>query len=162
MTQGALLASDVVAKTEAAPAAATAVDRAAEAVWVAAQRRIWSSLVIVPADPSVNAVSLARAVAVAGTAQRGEPVEGLDLRGLPLSESRAHAERLADRSRPYRRVAIVDSPRQSQTALLLASAADAAVVVVERDRTAVEDVRWLVEQLGQERLVGAVMVEPRS
>ncbi len=156
------LADEATAAAEAAPTVPDrAVDRAAEAVWVAAQSRGWSSLVIVPMERTAAAVALARAVAMAGSAQRGEPVEGLDLRGLPLAESRPHAERLADRSRPYRRVAVVDSPLESQTAVLLARAADAAVLVAERDRTLLADVRTVLERVGEERFVGAVMLEPK-
>ncbi len=156
-----LVANDAAPAAEVASSPERGVERAAEAVWVAAQRRSWSSLVVVPVERAAGAVALARALAVAGTAQRGEAVVGLDLRGLPLSESRAHAARLADRSRPHRRVAVVDSPLESQTAVLLACAADAAVLVVERDRTRLEDVRAVLDRIGQERFVGAVMLEPK-
>lgn len=162
MTHSALLAGDT-AVTKAAvaqPGEAAGFERAAEAVWVAAQRSSWSSLVIVPAEPGLGVVPLARALAAVGSAQRGEAVDGLDLRGVPLADSRAHVERLADRSRPYRRVALVDCPLESQAALLLATSADAAVLVVERERTTLEAAQSVIERVGAERFVGAVVIEP--
>lgn len=162
MAQSALLAGETAVRAAAAPAAGdVALERAAEAVWVAAQRSNWSSLVIVPAEPGLSVVSLARAVAAVGSAQRGEPVDGLDLRGVPVAESRPHAERLADRSRPYHRVALLDPPLESQAAVLLAGSADAAVLVVERDRTPVEQAERVIELLGRERFIGAVILERR-
>ena len=160
MAQGALLAGDAAVRTGVASVGDAGLERAAESVWVAVQGRGWSSLVIVPADAGINVVALARAVAAVGSAQRGEPIDGLDLRGVPLSESRPHAERLADRSRSFRRVAVVDCPLDSQAALLLARNADAAVLVVERDRTTLEAARRMIQQLGHDRFVGAVIVEP--
>ena len=160
MAQSVLLAGDAAVKTVSTPAGEAGLERAAESVWVAAQKAGWSSLVIVPAEAGISAVALARAVAAVGSAQRGEPVDGLDLRGLPLAESRAHAERLADRSRTFRRVALLDCPLDSQAALLLAQNADAALLVVERDHTTMETARRVIEKLGQDRFVGAVIVEP--
>jgi hypothetical protein len=160
MAQSALLAGDTAARVAVAPAGEAGLERAAEAVWVAAQGTRWSSLVIVPAETGISAVALARAVAAVGSAQRGEPVDGIDLRGLPLSESRAHVERLADRSQPFRRVALLDCPLDSQAALLLAQSADAAVLVVERERTPLETARKVIAKLGQERFVGVVVAEP--
>src|SRR5262245_24127437 len=111
-----------------APAASPALDPAVEAVWVAAQKRSWSSLVIVPAEARLDPAPLARAVAAAASRQRGEAVEYLDLRRLGLAESRPLADRLADKAAPpFRLVAAVRCPLDDQTALLLSSAADAAI-----------------------------------
>lgn len=136
-----------------------ALARAAEAIWVAAQRTPWSSLVLVPADRDQSTAALALAVAAAGSAQRGEPVEGLDLAGLSLAQSRPVADSLAEGGRPYRRVAAVDCPLASQTALLLASAAGSAVLVVAEGRTAMADARHLIELIGPRRFLGAVLLK---
>ena len=77
---------------EADAATEAALGRAAEAIWVAAQKASWSSLVLVPAEPSLSTAALAAAVAAVGSVQRGEPVERLDLEGLPLARSRSVAE----------------------------------------------------------------------
>jgi hypothetical protein len=138
---------------------AEALARAAEAVWVAAQGRSWSSLVVVPADPGVSTARLAQAVAAAGSAQRGEPVEGLDLGGLALAQSRPAADSLADAASPYRRVAAIDCPLSSQTALLLASAAGGAVLVVTERQTELASARRLVELVGPSRFLGAVVLK---
>src|SRR5262245_25470636 len=119
--------------------------RAAEAIWVAAQKAAWSSLVIVPAQPGLATATVARAVAAAGTAQRGETVEYLDLGGRPLAESRALAERLGETSRRYGCVAAVDCPLDSPTARLLSSTAGAAILVIERDTTTLASARQILD-----------------
>jgi hypothetical protein len=143
-----------------APPAFPTLILAAEAVWVAAQKRNWSSLVVVPAEPSLVTVPIARALAATASAQRGEAVEFLDLRGLALAESRPLAERLADNGKPYRQVASVSCPLDSQTALLLSSSADAAILVLEQDRTPLASARRVVEIIGQSRFVGAIVLGP--
>src|SRR5262249_22541425 len=130
VTQSAVDHSDVRAAT-----ADPALAQAAEAIWVAAQRSVWSSLVIIPAEATLTTASIARAVAPVAAAQRGEAVESLALGGVALADSRPLAERLADTTRPYRRVVAVGCPLESQTATLLASSADAAILVVARERT---------------------------
>jgi hypothetical protein len=140
------------------PAADPAIVRAAEAIWVAAQRKVWSSLVIVPAQPDLVTGPIAQAVAAVGSAQRGEPVESLDLEGLALADSRAQAEKLADGARPCRYVAAIDCPLDSPTALLLSSSATAAVLVVERDRTTLAAAERILELVGSARFVGAVVL----
>lgn len=144
------------------PVFAPELARAAEGIWVAAQKAAWSSLVVVPAGTGLPAAEIARAVAAAGTLQRGEPVEILDLRGLSLGGSRTTAETLADSSHPFRRVAAVDCPLDSQTAVLLASSAGAAVLIVEKETTSVEAARRVMELVGEARFLGAVVLEPTA
>jgi hypothetical protein len=141
-------------------ASAAELARAAEGIWVATQRAAWSSLVVVPAVTGLPAAEIAGALAAAGTLQRGEPVENLDLRGFPLARSRPMVEALADSSRPFCRVAAVDCPLDSQTAVLLASSAGAAILLVERETTGVEAARRVLELVGQTRFLGAVVLEP--
>jgi len=134
--------------------------RAAETIWVAAQRSVWSSLVIIPAEPGLVTSPIAQAVAAVGSAQRGETVEYLHLGGMALAESRALAERLAEKARSYRYVAAVDCPLESQTALLLSSSADAAILVVERGHTTLASAKHTLELVGSSRFVGAVVLNP--
>jgi hypothetical protein len=135
-----------------------ALAQAAESIWVAAQESVWSSLVVVPAEPGIDTAAIARAVAAVGSAQRGEAVESRDLRGAPLADSRALTEALADRARPYGRVVAVDSPVESRSALLLSRAADAAVLVVQKRHTPLADARRVLELLGSTRFLGAVVL----
>jgi GT2 family glycosyltransferase len=135
-----------------------ALAQAAEAIWVAAQEKVWSSMVVVPGERGLDTSALARAVAAVGSAQRGEAVENRDLRGAPLADSRALADALADKTRPYGRVVAVDWPVESRTALLLSRASDAAVLVVQRQRTQVDDARRVLELLGSSRFLGAVVL----
>lgn len=134
---------------------------AAEAIWVAAQRETWASLLLVPAEPGLSTAALAEAVAEVGSAQRGERVEALDLRGLSLAGSRSAAEKLADESAPYQRVAAIDCPTDSQTALLLASAAGVSILVVELERTESAAARRVMDLVGPARFLGAVVASPR-
>jgi hypothetical protein len=142
------------------PVLAPDLAEAVEGIWVAAQKAAWSSLVVVPARTGLPAAEIARALAAAGTLQRGEPVESLDLRGLPLGRSRPMVEALSDSARPFHRVVAVDCPLDSQTAVLLASSAGAAVLVVERETTSVDAARRVLELVGPARFLGAVLLAP--
>lgn len=139
-----------------------ALSRAAELIWVAAQRSTWSSLALVPAEPGISVGPIAAALAAVGGAQRGEPVQYLDLRGVGFADSRPAAETLADRAAPSRLVAALDCPLDSQAAQLLASAANLCVLVVAKDRTDLAQARRLVDSLGKERLLGAVIIDPAA
>jgi hypothetical protein len=138
-----------------------ALSRAAEAIWVTAQRSVWSSLVIVPAEAALTTAPIARAVAAVAAAQRGEAVEYLDLGAVALADSRPLAEKLADKTRSYCHVVAVGCPLESQTALLLASSADAAILVVARERTLLASARRVLELVGSSRFLGAVVLSGR-
>jgi hypothetical protein len=114
--------------------------------------------VVVPAGPGLPTAAIAQALASVGSAQRGEPVASHDLRGAGLADSRPLVEMLADRSRRSHHVAALDCPLESQAALLLSSAADAAVLVVQRDRTKLASARRVLDLVGPTRFVGAVLV----
>jgi hypothetical protein len=150
----------IVHRNERAGRDPDALTQAAEAIWVAAQKTTWSSLVVVPADPDESTAQLAQAVAAVGSTQRGERVEGLDLSGLSLGQSRPAAETLAENGRPYRRVAAIDCPLSSQTAVLLAGAAEGAVLVVTEGRTRLANARRVMGLVGPSRFVGAVVLKP--
>jgi hypothetical protein len=102
---------------------------------------------------------LAQAVAAAGSTQRGEPVEGLDLGGLSLAQSRPVADKLKGGGSPYQRVAAIDCPLVSQTALLLASAAGRAILVLTEGQTTLASARRLIELIGAPRFLGAVVLK---
>jgi hypothetical protein len=145
----------------AAPDRAEALRRAAEAVWVASQKgAAWSSLALLPAEPGLRTDDLARAVAEVGSAQRGEPVEYLDLQSATLAASRPLAETLSDESRPFQRVVALGCPADDRVAELLANSAAAAVLIVEREATRVAAARRVLEIVGPERFLGAVVLEP--
>jgi hypothetical protein len=131
---------------------------AAEAIWVRAQKSAWSSLVVVPAGPGLPTAAIAEAVAAVGTAQRGEAVGSRDLRDVSLADSQPLVETLGDRGRRYHHVVAVDCPLDNQAALLLSSAADAAILVVQRDRTKLASARRVLDLVGPSRFVGAVLV----
>jgi hypothetical protein len=148
------------ARAGTAPAVPNSLAEAAEAVWVVAQRSTWTSLVLVPADATLSTGPLAVAVAAAASAQRGEPVEYLDLREVTLVDSRPVVDKLADKNRRWRYVAAVHCPLESQAALLLASAADAAILVIEKEQTLLRSARRILDLLGEDRFLGAVLVGP--
>jgi hypothetical protein len=151
-------AVDLDLKAKSAP---LTLDRAAEAVWVAARQRTWSSLVVVPAEPGLGAGPLARAVAAAASTQRGETVEYLDLRGVALGASRPLADRLAEDGKPYRVVAAVACPLDDRMAQLLSSSADAAILLLEQGATALAAARRVVELVGPSRFLGAVVLSAK-
>jgi hypothetical protein len=152
------IAADLDLKAKSVP---LSLERAAEAVWVAARQRRWSSLVVVPAEPGLAAGPLARAVAAAASTQRGETVEYLDLRDVALGASRPFADRLAEDGKPYRVVAAVACPLDDRMALLLASSADAAILVLEQGGTFLASARRVLDLVGPSRFVGAVVLSAK-
>lgn len=142
------------------PLPSEAVRRAAEAIWVASQKGApWATLALVPAEPGLRTDALARAVADVGTEQRGEPVDFLDLRDVTLANSRSLVETLA-LAAAFRHVVALGCPTDNRAAELLATAAAAVVLVVEREATRLDAARRVVEAVGPDRFLGAVVVEP--
>jgi hypothetical protein len=135
-----------------------ALRRAAEGIWVAAQKAVWSTLAIVPAEARLRTAELARAVAEVGEAQRGERVEPLDLEKATLANTRTIIESFADESRPYARVVALGCPTDERAAELLATSVAAAVLVLEQEGTRIAAARRVLEIVGEDRFLGAVLV----
>ena len=131
-------------------------------LWVQLVRSPWTSVAIVPASAGLEARDLASALARVGSDYRGRTVSFLDACGVSRASSRDMVQRVEKVDDRHGLVVAVDAPTSSQTALLVARAADAAVVAVGLEATALEEVRRTIELLGRDKVLGAVTVGPAT
>jgi len=150
-----------VEKPSGGGSSATIVE-AAEAVWVAVQGSPWPTLAVVPAEPGLSVGKLVGALAATGAAQRGQSVEALDLQGRPLANSQKVVEALAAPQPVQRSIVAVDCPLESQAGLLFARSAGAAILVVAMEHTRMEAAERILDLVGRERFLGAVVHAPRG
>jgi hypothetical protein len=140
-------------------------DRTIERLWFALERGRWSSVVIVPVDPSGTAATIARALAGVGRRLRGSPVDAIVLDSIDYAAaSRASASAsLARRevtpaARPMQLIVAVPSLLEEPLGTAVALAADATVLVVRAGRTRLADVRRTIDIVGRERVAGTILV----
>lgn len=126
-------------------------------LWVSLLGHPWNSLALIPAQPGTSVVELARALAEAG-ARLGAPgptvveLEGAELERVPhLLEGLARA---VARGRAIVAVGGADDP----AALVLARAADRAVLCVELGETGVADAQRTIALVGRERFLGSIAI----
>jgi hypothetical protein len=132
-----------------------------EHIWVALLERPWRSLAVVPAAPGLAANGLARGVAQVGSDHRGTSVLFVSAEGARLGGSRKLLDSLAECA-PFSTVISTDPPLESEAALLLARNVDAVLLVVPLGRARLGDVRRALEQIGRQRVLGAVSVAAES
>ncbi len=132
------------------------LEKGMERLWVAVLQAPWASLVVVPAGRGVSGLAVARELAAAGSVYRGEPVEVLNAEGTRLSECRNLLGSVTGTAALHSLVIAVDCPLLTESARLLARAAQAAVLLVPIGTTPLADARRVVEAVGRDRFLGAV------
>jgi hypothetical protein len=146
----------------------------AQELWVALTRKSWSTLAVVPTQSGGSALTLANALAEAGTALRGKPVElfyadGAELRpgGSSLvdgvSGDRIDAQPVPDDGLPpaherFNRVIALEPLTSNPRGMMLAQLAEAVLMVAEKGVTEISNARRTVGLIGNNRLVGCVML----
>lgn len=130
-----------------------------EHIWVALLERLWNSLAVVPATPGLPASALARGVAQVGSDYRGTGVLFVSAEGARLGGSRKLLDSLVDCA-PFSTLISTDPPLESEAALLLARNVDAVLLLVPLGKARLGDVKRAVEQIGRQRVLGAVSVAP--
>jgi hypothetical protein len=158
-------ADPVNAETPDSPSAGgeTAVsprETAFERIWVALLEHPWNSLAVVPAVTGLAARGVAQGLARAGSDYLGQPLRVLNAEGARLGESRRLLESMAGGER-HRTIISIDCPADSEAALLLARQTDGTLLLVPLGRAQLSEVRKLVDEIGRDRIVGAVAVEGR-
>ena len=131
-------------------------------LWVQLVQSSWTSVALVPTAAGMSGRALGEALAKVGSDYRGRSVLLIDAERLSRAESRAVVERLAAAEERHALVVTIDAPVMSQSALLVARAVDAAVLLVGLERTTLADARRTVEMLGKEKILGGVTIAPRS
>lgn len=130
--------------------------RAFERLWVALLQSWWSSVVMVPARPGLSGLLVAQGLAAAGAEYRGEPVEVLNAVGAQLGQCRGLLDQVAAVKSDHALLLAIDCPLEQESALLLARAAQAAVLLVPVGSTRLDEGRRVVELVGRGRFLGAV------
>ncbi len=132
------------------------LDPARQKLWVAVSAAPWTSLAVVPAVPGVDPSGVGRALAQAGGAYHGRDLELVDARGLPFAGARELVERVAAVEGRHALVVLLDCPAASQSALMVARAASAAILVVPVGDTPLAEARRTLEAVGRASFLGAV------
>ncbi len=130
-----------------------------EKLWVESMVRPWSVLTLVPACRSGHAGFAVGPLAEVGRQSLGGGVHGLRAEGIPLAECRGFIESLeARRGAGGRSIVSVDSPQKSQAALLIARAADAAILLVTMETDRLTPASETIDAVGRERFIGSFLV----
>jgi hypothetical protein len=126
-------------------------------VWFTLVTHAWSSLVIVPAHPQVEASRVARALGDMAMLYDDRPIEVMEVAHAPPTTIREILRGLEERVAAGTRVLIaVSSPLADHGAVPIARAADAAVLLVPLGLTLFDDARRVMSLVGEERFIGSV------
>jgi|RhiMetdeSRZDD1v2_1073273.scaffolds.fasta_scaffold30673_2 hypothetical protein len=130
-------------------------------IWFNALRYSWSTLALVPAEPGLSAFTVGDALSAVGKLHRQSPVPVLNAQGLRLSETRAFTESMTTAVREQGvAITVVDSPLQSESAIAIVAAADAAILVVRLGAVRFASARRTVELIGRDRFLGTIVLRP--
>jgi hypothetical protein len=142
----------------------------AQRLWLEIQRRQWSSLVLVPADPGASAASIAASLTKAGAALGDPELRVLNAEGMGTEAIRgviADLKLMADLStravsattgNPWRVVVTIESVLSNPLGIMLAQAADLALLCVRKRKTKLASVQRTVELIGRDLFIGSVVL----
>jgi hypothetical protein len=127
-------------------------------LWYRLLSRPWTCLVVVSPDRTPNTLRLARSLAELGTQQRRGLVEMIDASDeldLDRATAIAHSVELDQGERRF--VVALDSPVVNPVAIGVLTAADAALMLLEKGVSQIPQARRIIEIAGRERFIGAVV-----
>jgi len=142
----------------------------AQRLWLEVHRHQWSSLVLVPADPGASATSIAASLAKAGAALGDPELRVLNAEGMGLEAIRgviADLKLMADLSTravststgdPWRVVVTIESVLSNPLGVMLAQAADMALLCVRKRKTKLAAAQKTVELIGRDLFIGSVVL----
>lgn len=148
---------------DAAPPESSVPSPELQRLWFALERRAWSFLTIVPAQPGGPALDAATAILEAGAPYAySQKVHLHDATGISPGDATRLVVELRERvSRGERVVVVLDSLLTHPASLPLALAADGVLLCVALGETEFGAARKTMEYVGPERFVGSVIF-PRS
>jgi hypothetical protein len=138
---------------------ATSIPLELQQMWLQLVRSSWSSIVLIPTEPSTSGRAIASAITeMAPFYQLGE-FKVINAEGASLQDGAQIARELAASASKGTRVVIaVDSPMENGGAMPLIMAADAALLLVRLGVSDLTSARKVVAFVGRERVLGAVAV----
>jgi len=128
-------------------------------LWLATQRRRWSSLAVVPAGRGIPSARIARALAEVGSCHIGPTIIAVDARTLTLTQLQATIDAWIDRSEGVQRVLIaLDVVLENPAGLALAQACDAAILCLRLGEDSIPEATRTIEEVGRDRFLGSVIL----
>ena len=128
-------------------------------LWLALQKKAWRVLAVVAATPEGSSLEVANALVDLARDEAGEDATVLDLRDVKLRVVESEKARIEEhRTKSGLLVVALSSPDRSPAGLALARAADAAVIVVRVGETPVKTVARAADEIGRDKVLGAVVV----
>jgi hypothetical protein len=122
--------------------------------------REWLSLAVVSTEAGERAWWLVQALEQVA-AQSPRPLRTLNVLGVTMARAAAMAHALSpvklQAAAPQRYLVATDSPVLNPVSLEVVTACDAVILLLEEGRTRIPGARRLVELIGRERLMGAVL-----
>lgn len=150
---------------------------ALQELWFSLARREWTTLAFVPASSAVSAMPLARKLSAIGAVFRGAAVGVRDGTSLDLAGAAALALELQTSNTSWtsmgtgarkpgsdestRTLVALDPVIDNPMSIPVALAADAVLVVIARRVTTRASAERTIEQIGRERILGAVLIGGR-
>jgi hypothetical protein len=132
-------------------------DARLQGLWRSIQGRPWSSLAILPASPSVDALEIAELLAKLVGWYEGQPSCVLDLRDLSQRLLEYHLHEVRAQVDSGSRVFIALRPTaENPTTVPMARAADATVLCVELGKSSRQAAKATLEAVGRERFLGSI------
>ena len=130
-------------------------------VWFDLRKRPFHTLAVVPVDEAGTSLYVANALHEVGRVFEGHGLAVVDATRLTLGAARELLITLDPGPGGGSRLVAVDSPLYRPAAMPLATAADAALLVVTLGQTPVPEARKVVELVGRHRFLGTVAVPRR-
>jgi hypothetical protein len=132
-------------------------------LWLATQRRPWSSLALVPIGADVPTPRLAAALAEVGRKHHGGVIVVRDATALALAGLMAELAAIGEHARFAARAVIALPPLSGSPAgLALAKAADAVILCVALEKSSAAEAEQVLEDIGRESVLGSVILRERK
>lgn len=132
-------------------------------LWLATQRRPWTTLALIPVGEDIPVAQVSAALVAAGRQHLSGTIVACDETKVSLSTLESRRSAIVERARCAERVIVaLPDVLQSPAALALAQAADAAILCVGLGSSAIDEAERIVEELGRERVLGSVIFRERK
>jgi hypothetical protein len=126
-------------------------------VWFALAEHQWSSLVVIPAHSETSVSSAVRAIVAAARLYDDRTINVLDADDVAVSAVRDIIAYIGDRGRAGElSIIALPSPLRNHSAVPIARAADAAVLLVPLGKAVFADSRRAIEMVGRQHFIGGI------
>jgi hypothetical protein len=147
----------------AAPVQVALDDAGLTHLWLAAQRRRWRSLALIPVGADVPVLALAAGLAEVGQQHLGGPVAVRDATHVTLPSLQSELFTLGELGDCAEHTVIALPPLLGSPAgVAVAQAANLAVLCIALGKSAIAEAEAVVEEVGRDRVLGTVILADRK